>query len=252
MQNVIAPAAWQGYYPPVARRNRSPSAAPGRKRSAPPGDGPSPHEDDTDAGGTTLAERASSVRERQLLRDFDLEALRRIGSQVAEAVLEPGRPRSRQSDEVRRQLALAARVRDVVFGLTRPLGPFGARLQAMTEAQTELSSNQDQVLRANVTCDGDCPPELDMTVLLTTQKLIDHAVQTGFYARIAGRISVGFKRLRGGLCLTVADDGWSCAFRQCDLRRLTTLQAMVAPVGGRITFSSTNGFIAALILPGIG
>lgn len=196
-----------------------------------------------------FAQSASELEMRQL-RHHTKNALQRITAMVAATPGLVATPAGRLvAEAVERRICLASQVSDALFGLTKAPGPLQTRLRALGAALVELTADPDQIIRLEVACAGECPPDQHTLVLKITQELIVNAVKHGLYARLVGSIDIRVSSGPRGTRLTVADDGWGHGPRPGAGDGLSLVRALLAPYAGTLTLRGQGGMTAEVLLP---
>jgi two-component sensor histidine kinase len=186
-----------------------------------------------------------------LLRHHTKNALQRVLCEVAKVRgLEETRQGHRVMQELERRVMLSVSLSDALFGMTHaPLG-MEDRLNSVCEATVELMSDPDQVLRLEVTVEGECPAALRMTVLRAAHEMVGNAVKHGLHARLLGHVRVRLASNAGATRLTVEDDGWGYAGARDGGEGLDLLRSLAALHGGTATLQRIQvGTRAAMELP---
>lgn len=169
----------------------------------------------------------------RLLRHHTKNALQRILSQIVmvdDSRLSPEAERLLR--DVGRRIMLSVTVSDAMFGLTAAPRPMEERLRALGKGTIELLSDPDQILRLDLTVEGDCPEHLRETVMRGANEMIANAVKHGMQGRMLGRIRL---RLDSGSRMTtlhVEDDGWGFVSAQHGGEGLGLIHALAEQHGG--------------------
>ncbi|WP_043832586.1 ATP-binding protein [Muricoccus aerilatus] len=155
------------------------------------------------------AAEAISVR---LLRHHTKNALQRVLAEVSKVRgLQEARGGQRVMEELERRVMLSVSLSDALFGMTRAPGGMEDRLRSVCETTLELMADPDQVLRLEVTVEGECPPALRGTLLRAAHEMVGNAVKHGLHARLLGHVRVRLLSGAGVTRLVVEDDGWGYA-----------------------------------------
>ncbi|MBI0534737.1 sensor histidine kinase [Roseomonas sp. KE2513] len=152
---------------------------------------------------------AISVR---LLRHHTKNALQRVLAEVSKVRgLQEARGGQRVMEELERRVMLSVSLSDALFGMTREPGGMEDRLRSVCETTIELMADPDQVLRLDMTVEGECPPALRRTLLRAAHEMVGNAVKHGLHARLLGHVRVRLSSAAGATRLLVEDDGWGYA-----------------------------------------
>ena len=88
---------------------------------------------------------------------------------------------------------------------------------------------------------------------LIMRELLTNAMTHGFPGGRVGRVVVGLERTRGGLCVTVADDGIGLApgvsLQTQRSTGLTIVKSLSRQLGAELTMEAQDGTTVRLILP---
>lgn len=187
----------------------------------------------------------------RLLRHHTKNALQRILAEVVmvdEARLSPEGGRILR--EVGRRIMLSAKVSDALFGMTGAPRPMEERLRAICKATNELLADPDQIIRLELSVEGNCPEHLRETVLRAAHEMVTNAIKHGMHERMLGRIRV---RLDSGTRLTtlhVEDDGWGLLGMQNSGEGLGLTEALAEQHGGRAALKRAGDWTRAeMVLP---
>lgn len=202
----------------------------------------------TEARLPTIAPQDLPLR---LLRHHTKNALQRILSEVV--MVDDTRlsgEGGRLLRDIGRRIMLSATVSDALFGMTGAPRPMEERMRSLGKATIELLGNPDQIIRLELSIEGDCPEHLRETVLRGASEMIGNAVKHGMTDRMLGRIRV---RLDSGSRMTtlhVEDDGWGFVTIQDSGEGLGLTQALAEQHGGRSSVRRTGDWTRAeMMLP---
>ncbi|WP_424812244.1 ATP-binding protein [Roseococcus sp. YIM B11640] len=187
----------------------------------------------------------------RLLRHHTKNTLQRI---LSEIVLLDGSRLSLEGGRLLRDLEkrimLSAAISDALFGMTGAPRPMADRLRALAKAGADLLSDPDQIVRIDVTVDGECPSHLRETVMRASHEMIGNAVKHGLHERMLGRIRLHLASTHRETRLTVEDDGWGFAGVHDGGEGLGLAQALAEQHGGRSSIARiAGGTRAEMVLP---
>ena len=135
----------------------------------------------------------SSVQERR-------DMLYQVGHESIDLPKLPHREGVRPRPAEWRDWAIAAKPKRTAFDIAL-LGVCGAVLAAMAPPGFTI--------QLHLKPSGECPTSHRHTVLRVVSELLGNALEHGFYARSAGRVSIGIVADdNGSVSVSVSDDGW--------------------------------------------
>jgi len=152
--------------------------------------------------------------------------------------------------DLQRRILLSAQISDALFGVTRAPAPMSERLRTLSESTLRMLADATQVIRLDVTVEGDCPEALRQSVLRVAHEFVGNAVKHGMHARITGWITVHLVTGSDGrTSLVVSDDGWGFRGEPDAGDGLRIADDLAASAGGTIRLVRTNVTMAKLELP---
>ncbi|MDJ0388529.1 hypothetical protein QMO56_10440 [Roseomonas sp. E05] len=190
-----------------------------------------------------------AVRDLAQLRHHTKNAWQRVLCEIWKAGERHDSPAFRQlAAELEQRIRHATAISDALFGFTRQLQPFEARLGELAEHVRALLADGNQAIHLDVSCTGECPAPLQSLVLKVAQEMVCNAVKHGLYARAQGCIRVEFRfSASHGLSLRVADDGWGFPEPAQDGEGLPMMRDLAALYGGRVRLSRNEGWTVAAL-----
>ncbi|MDB5415818.1 MAG: sensor histidine kinase [Rubritepida sp.] len=187
----------------------------------------------------------------RLLRHHTKNTLQRI---LAEVVLVDDKRLSPEGGrilrDIERRIMLSAVVSDALFGMTDAPKPMEFRLRSLCKGTIELLSNPDQIIRLELTVEGECPAELRETVLRAMHEMVGNAIKHGLHERMLGRIKVRLTSTSARTRLCVEDDGWGFATQYDAGEGLGLTSALAEQHGGVSSLHRVgDGTRAEMLLP---
>lgn len=202
------------------------------------------------SGGTQRDGPASECDFRQL-RHHTKNVLQQILLQIEHAhdLQVTGRG-SRLLADLQRRILLSAQISDSLFGITCSPALMSERLRVLSESTLRMLADGTQMIRLDVTVDGDCPESQRQVVLRVAHEFVGNAVKHGMHARVVGTISVHLVTgIDGCTALVVSDDGWGFHGSPDAGDGLKIAGDLAASVGGTISLIRTHVTVARLELP---
>ena len=202
-----------------------------------------------DLAMTPTHEHPDTIAMRQL-RHQTKNALQRLIAQISQTQLRATPEGESLAEELERRIRLSARVSDALFGLTTAPGPLEARLRSMADATVALFADLEQTVQVTVDVVGRCPDATAQTIVRVAHEMVGNAVKHGLAVRLVGRIRIGVRvNPRGGVMLTVIDDGWGPAAPN-DGAGASIMRDLAQPHGGAMTLAREGAWtVARLRLP---